>query len=217
MKRILSIDPGSHTGYVIVDFPIAPGLDIVRAQLVGSGVIYPPKPNAEESLAERDVLMIIKISNVISDFRPSLVVLEEPSDAANYWGRESAATAMTENNVLAIARGDAPKQSKKGMARGTLFRLGVYYGLALGAVAHAKNCDVVSYPVQGTRQRPGWMGHGARRVNVLREMRFLYANLARKPVIDLKVSEHELMALGVLNYHASQLNLTAPRGTKATA
>lgn len=203
MKRIFSIDPGSHTGYVVVDFELAPGLDVNRARLVDSGIIYPSRTNREESEAERDILLIGKIAEKISEFRPSTVVLEEPVDAAMYWGKGREAGGVNKGI---------------GMGRGTLFRLGVYYGLALAAVKIAGHADAISYPVQGTKTRAGWMGRGARRANVLREMTYLYAKLSGTPIATLKkVSDHELMALGVLNYHASQLNLVAPRGTRATA
>ena len=215
MKRVFSIDPGSNTGFVVVDFESTPGLDVNRARIVGSGVVRPVGGRADNQ-AERDLKFVAKIAAQISEYKPGLVVLEEPSDAANYWGRSDSGAATVEQ----LATGQA-KPNKHGMARGTLFRLGVYYGLALSAVTVSavgtiSSIDVLSYPVQGTKARPGWMGHGTRRKNVLREMAYLWARLTGKTAnyAAEQVSEHELMALGVLNYHASQLNLTAPRGTR---
>jgi hypothetical protein len=213
VKRVLAIDPGSKTGFVVVDFELAPGLDITQARLVGSGVIYNAGGSAEESKAERDILFIGRIAERIAEFRPSTVVLEEPEDAAAYWGRSEVDGERF--SVADLATGKA-KNSKahKGMARGTLFRLGVNYGLALAAVKVAGHADVVSYPVQGSKTRQGWQGHGAKKVNILREMRYLFAKLSYTPLAQVKCSEHELMALGVLNFHASQLNLVVPRGTR---
>lgn len=204
MKRVFAIDPGSSTGFVVVDFEHAPGLDINNARIVGSGVIHRPRGSIGEAM--NDLLFVGKIAERIKEFRPSTVVFEEPADAAAYWGRSEIAGEPT---VEQLATGGV-KPNKKGMGRGTLFRLGVNYGIAIAAAREAGNCDVVSYLVRGDKKRAGWQGHGSKKVNILREMTYLFAKLSYAKIAQLKVTEHELMALGVLNYHASQL----PRGTR---
>lgn len=214
-KRVASFDPGSTTGYVIVDFPTGPGLDIARARMCESGVIKATRRD-DESVAERDTRFIDRLAEPLIAYRPSLVIVEEPSDAADYWGAEQGGA--KDATVQQLATGKIPG-ARKGhhMKRGTLFRLGVHYALVLAAARECK-IEVISYQVQGTKERGrGWMGYGTKRSNVLREMGYLFATLFGRTARELAPTEHELMALGVLNYHASQLNLVAPRGTRAAS
>lgn len=181
--RIVGGDPGGTAGLVCVDVPVT--LDISRATWVGS--ISLGTSNLDRlTPAERDGVFFRKMVAAFALWGPRHCALEEPLDGASFW------------------KGKADKRGHE--QRGTQFRIGAAYALMVAAAEMQGTVEhIASYPVQKYGARQGWMpkvkGRGSRARAL--EMSTLAARAIKAPVSEL--SEHELMALGVVAYHVECL------------
>lgn len=187
--RVLGCDPGANTGMVLVEIP--DNWDILKGRLLHAETVTartdPGRPKAD---SDRDFLG--RLRGTIQRLKPHMAVVEDPSDAAPYWG----------------ARGREGKQT----ARGSMYRLGVYKGLLFAALAPEVGA-IAEYLVDGKGDRPGWMktDHGSKKVALAR-MGALALRLGPCPH-----SEHILMALGVLAHHCGRLHRAQLRATHVQA
>lgn len=177
----VGIDPGRETGLVCVALGARGSL--AGARWIGEAVLR-PSTSRTLSAAEQRRTLCVRVVEQLEAWAPSLVVLEEPSDAAGYW--------------------DA--QGQRGSGRGTLFGLGAHFGLALAATYMIDPLPrVVSYPCGSRNGRLGWM-QGTARTIARREVTLERARHVGRalgaPVAEL--AEHHLMALGVLVFHVDQ-------------
>lgn len=196
--RCVGIDPGSTTALVCLDVPMGRlRPDLSRGRWVGHAVVHPSaskrmtEPERKASLAER-------VAGVLREWKPDVVVLEEPVDAMPKFG------AVNSRGI-------------SGHGRGTLFSLGAHYGLAvMGARIACPDARLYAYPVnnhgKGAARRPGWMQGGAsrpqKRDDTMERMRSLALSL-RCPDHPRELSEDVLMALGVAAYHLTHHEETA--------
>lgn len=183
---VIGIDPGATTGMVAFELPKFPLVD--GGEWVGSAVVRAPT-SLKLSPVERDVAMAERIAAPLHKWWHSTfgcaIVLEEPLEAAEVWRGQ---------------RGARPQK------RGTAFRVGALYGLALGAVTAFldDSTRVHSYPPTNHNGRMGWMqgrGRIRKREDTLALMRLAAKALGTD---EAALSEHELMALGVALFHADQ-------------
>jgi hypothetical protein len=181
--RLLGCDPGSHTGLVLVELPAG------TWDLLGARVLYRGTLAASDGEG-RDRRTLERMRERLRLLRPHVAVLEDPSDAATYWG-----------------------QSRRGkpVQRGSAYRLGVYKGLLYAALLEATEA-IVEYRVQGTAADPGWMrDHGTRAVALARMQA-----LARQLGLADQLTEHEAMALGVIAHHCRKMQLRSLTQALAT-
>lgn len=177
---IAGVDPGSETGLVCLDVPESG--QVVDARWITHAVV---RPTVRQGLteAERDANLFLRLAGWFGVAAPEVIVFEEPMDAAITW------------------------RGHRHQARGTAFRLGAFYGLAVAAAWHADSAvRLVSYPVTNRRSRPGWM-RGKKHDVIVGNMAAVAKMIAPTTVRDadgnLHLSEHVLMALGVLTHHLS--------------
>lgn len=188
--RLLGCDPGANTGLILLEVPET--WNILEATLLHAETIVsrtdPARPRAD---SDRDFLS--RLRSAIARLRPHVAVVEDPSDAAPYWG--------------AKARGGQQT------ARGSMYRLGVYKGLLFAALAGEVHA-IAEYQVDGTKEKPGWMkaDHGSRKVALVR-MGALATHLRVHELGAGKHTEHVLMALGVLHHHCGRLQRAQLRAT----
>jgi Holliday junction resolvasome RuvABC endonuclease subunit len=183
--RAVGVDPGRHTGLVCLELV---DWQILRARWIAHETVA-PSTRGELGEAQRDGEMHERLAEVLARWQPTLVVLEEPLDAKPFWGGKRKAFRMPQT--------------------GTAFRLGAYYGLALAA-ARLAGAVLVSYPVQVSHKRLGWMG-AATHDDVLVRMVALARHLAAPAdLFDLEPDgsyrrDHCFMGLGVLAHHVEQM------------
>ena len=169
---VLGADPGSNLGVVVLTMP--ENWVIMNAHWYGNAVIA-SKTSKTTPTAVTDEAYFRRVYDLFAKFRGSTLVMENPADAAAYWGA----------------------QDQKGHARGTLMRLGTYKGLVFGA-AVAAGLVIIEYTVRGKKTAPGWMLGKGKRPKILQDMQLLARAIGGPP----NLQDHELMALGVLNHHA---------------
>lgn len=182
---LVGIDPGASTGLVALQ---CYGLTTFGAKLVYHTVV---RPSQSKKLTEpmADGNMQERLYELLAQWAPDIVVLEEPVDASIAW------------------------RGRKHQQTGTAFRLGAYYGLAVSA-AYRTKADLFSYPVQRQGKRQGWMGRSKRTYVLQRTVLAARALGADPDFLALKdngeyAHEHELMALGVLLHHLNQYRSAA--------
>jgi hypothetical protein len=206
---VLGIDPGRSTGLYCVSIPKldrALTLDELQRDARWAG-------NAAISLSSRQSLTMVqawqemhkRLADALDSARPDLIVLEHPADGM-------------------------PKFSASGgfSARGTDFTMGMFFGFAALAAAQHQSTSVdgrrqiALMPVTSSKakQRVGWMPrvttqkgnrrvtHTQDRATTLRQCREIAhaigENSGQQSSEDVDVlSEHELMALGVLTYYVT--------------
>lgn len=183
---VAGVDPGADTGLVVLDVP---GRHLRDGRWVASTILCSTRAKGL-TYAGRDANLFDRLAAFFGLWQPDLVVMEEPVDAMLTW------------------RGHRQQQ------RGTSFRLGAYYALALTAAHMARPSAVLaSYPVTTTTRPPrkGWM-QGKPRVHVLGNTAALARELDAPPdVLEMRFNaaegghihaqEHVLMALGVIAHH----------------
>lgn len=186
--RVLGLDPGASTGAVLVELP--DNWQLLSGKVVRTKTITPP--TSVKSGAEKDRGFHERCVELVTLWRPSIVVMEDPSDGAAYWG------------------GNGPKK------RGTDYRLGVYKGLLFSALLPL-NIPIIEYRVKGDSAKRrqsrgaqadiGWMAeHGkASSDKILRDLRLVLDQMGVPPHIVW--SEHCLMAFGVLYHHCRRMHL----------
>lgn len=240
-RIIASIDPGAVTGMIALAVD-AERPDIAQARLVGEALIKIGKlgddrttddedariRNETGSLKVRALHLFEPVRRQLVAWRPSRVVIENPTDAMPVWGQNARGGAAAGASVLQIAQGTAGgrpgaagKRRVGGASRGTIATLGVHLGLCVAAaIAYDPAVELVAYHVttQPDKRRRkghiGWMqGNGGRpmaRERVLTEMGYLLRTLRARPhsgilptptAIGATPDENVLMALGVLNFH----------------
>jgi len=203
--RAVGLDPGASTGIVCLD--LVPTLRLLDARWVGYDLV---RPSAMAIPAERDADFSERIQASLEHFRPQLLVLEEPVDAAVGWG----------------GRGKIKQR------RGTAFRLGCAYGLAVRA-GRLAGAQLVSYCVgdrkgtkggRATKEAParlGWLA-GRKSDTALGEAIALARYLNAPPDFLALTGGQQpaykyhdcLMALGVLAFHCARHRPTAPTGQR---
>lgn len=200
----VGIDPGGTVGLAAIVVPMTGphAHDIDRAKLIGTAQVS-ASTSAKYTRATARATMLVRVRKQLVQWNATHVVLEEPSTQTNSWKN---------------AKGE-------GRATGTLFFLGAHFGLCLGAAVTVPwPARVWSYPPttsKRARNSPdaspetlGWMQARApcptrkddtldRMGTLLRQLRQRPANgvLPTKADLATSVTEHELMALGVLNFH----------------
>lgn len=179
IQTAVGIDPGARTALVCVT------LDSGLVRWVGSEVVVPSN-RKDCSVAENKSMLFQRALKALDWWAPSIIVIEEPLDAMGTWS-------------LSNRRG-------RGQSRSTSFLLGEHYGLCLAAAKAMYlrgEKRIYSYPCTNYKGRRGWMasprhgGFAISREQTLQNMR-LYA---RSIGCTTGLSEDELMALGVLNFH----------------
>lgn len=185
----VGVDPGAHTGLLALELPDPRRINLARWL---ASTVLRPSARADLTAPESDGELHERIYGWLRTWRPNLVVLEEPADAMISW------------------RGHAKQR------RGTAFRLGAYYGLAVIAACRT-GARVQAYPVQNRKaeSRPGWM-QGRKAAAVLpacvalgRHLRAPAETFTLTPKGEYRF-EHVFMALGVLAFHLAQFR--APAG-----
>jgi hypothetical protein len=202
LQRWAGIDPGGTAGLICVAIPSSGPrrLDIEAARLVGIGQASATTAKGYTRAGARGT-MLNRIRQQLIDWQVTHVAMEEPSNQTASWK---------------AAKG-------VGRATGSLFYLGMHTGLALGAVITMPwPVHVWSYPPTTDKRKRGpvddeqvgWMQGRQptipKRELTLARMTSLYRLLQQRPLdgvlptlsdMRANVSEHVLMALGVLNYH----------------
>lgn len=199
--RAVGIDPAARTGMILVNIPAGAWrhgepIDPSRLELLDnetvSSVAKTTVMGATMTNAERDATMFPRLLNILRSWQPDMVVIEEPADQGF------------------------------GSGRGVMFAIGKMYGIALAAVEACKtniNVDMVSYLVAGwnakrnREARPGWMPktknkrglwHTMEHDDVEAIFREAAARMTDRRRVKNRLSEHEIMAFGVLCFHLSR-------------
>lgn len=221
----VGIDPGQFTGLVAVQLP--PGsLRVVDARLIGFGVVSAAKKGDETwARAQSRAGLFHKIRTQLETWRPDVVVIEEPWDALPSWntrtGGQGGGSARTAS-VLELATGKAGKaRGSGGASRGTIFGVGVHFGLALAAASdiHTQP-SIATYPVttqkakRGRDPQLGWMqrrnGHIPKHEDTALACALRLRELKARPVdgvlptleaLNREENDNVYMALGVLMFH----------------
>jgi hypothetical protein len=206
---VLGIDPGRNTGLYSVAIPTvshALTLDEFQqhARWLGNAVIS--LSTSKRFDTTRGWLdMHQRIATAIDVSRPELIVIEHPVDAMPKW-----------------------TPGGFGGQRGTEFTIGMYFGFAaLAAATWADeaingNPSIALMPVTSSKakDREGWMPrvrgkrnnlHTQDKDTTLRQCRQIASRIflnAHSPLLTASqhaqfISEHELMALGVLTYYVT--------------
>lgn len=194
------IDPGGKTGVVVLELPIQ-SRDLASAAWVGSFSISGLGETKTRSKAEGVAQLYARVRDCLARHEVRELAIECPVDALPTWG----------------GRKNNPS---------TLFSLGANYGLCLAA-AHAAGVQRIrSYRVSTTKKHAGWMPmvrepsrknpnrmvtHVQRRDVTLQQLRAKVAPMrerAAAPAFGVRrrsaiapMTEDELMAFGVLEYH----------------
>lgn len=194
---VVSGDPGATTGLVAVRFISFAGDGSPRwegAQWLGDATVHRPSETKQRRTpASRDLAFCAKLLTTIAGLTretigarslympPQIAVLEEPADGAPMYA---------ENKQQANRRDVA-------------FRLGAAYGMLVSALQFSGHPPkaIYSYPVRTLRDRQGWMARSTKPQEITASRR-LYAVLKSLPIrgVTPLLSEHCLMALGVLRY-----------------
>lgn len=220
-RIIASIDPGSVTGMIAIAVD-AVKPDITQARLVGEALIKIGALGDEETatLKRRTIGLFEPVRRQLVAWRPSRIVIENPTDAMPVWGQKQGADTRSVLDI-ATGKGGPAKRRVGGASRGTIATLGVHLGLcAAAAIAYDPDVPIFAYHVttQPDKKRRkghiGWMqGNNTRPMNrdrVLTEMGYLLRMLRSRPhsgilpkqsAITAEPDENVLMALGVLNFH----------------
>lgn len=201
-RRWAGIDPGSDVGLVGLLVPAhgAHAHSAEHARLIGYSKVT-ASSSRSYTRAGRRGSMLLRVRERLIEWRITDIVLEEPSTHTNSW---------------------AKSDGGRSVATGTLFGLGAHFGLCLGAaVTMPWETRVWSYPPTTSKkartaavtdyERLGWMQARApkptRQATTLENMQKLFDGLYERPAdgmfrtMERTPSEHELMALGVLNFH----------------
>lgn len=161
---------------------------------------------------QADMDFIARIAQAIADIATVTlhqVVLEEPKDAQTHWS---------------AGKGGA-------MAVGSLFAMGKGYGLCLAALRDlalrrgSAQYESTSYQVKSNKHGEGWQPRfkmerrpkgtprpkGSPHKDLLlaqlrRDLHHVYATVHTRNKTIAELSEHELMAFGVLRYHLQKLD-----------
>lgn len=199
-STVLGIDPGRSTGLYSVSIPtVSHALTLDEFQRYGRWL-----GNAVVALSNRESIpltaryaeMAIKLAERTHDVQADLVVLEYPKDGMAKWSG--------------------------GSGRGIEFSMGMFFGFALLACQPFVNYNVALVPVTSSKakNRVGWMPKvttikGNRRVThtqdretTLRQCRAIAQSLGENAglncdFVENNLSDHELMALGVLTYYVT--------------
>lgn len=198
---VLGIDPGRSTGLYSVSIPTVSHVLTLdefqqHARWLGNAAIT-LSSSKTVPLSARWGNMAQKLASSIQDVGADLVVLEYPADGMAKWSG--------------------------GTARGIDFHMGMFFGFALLGCQPHLNYNIALMPVTSSKakQRTGWMprvtthGKGNRKVThtqdrdtTLRQCREIAHAIGissdgqRSEDVDA-LSEHELMALGVLTYYVT--------------
>ena len=180
MIAAIGIDPGEVAGLACLTAPslTAP---LYQWQWLTGMTVRKPSQREAESHAERELRFADRLSRAISPLSPAVAVIERPSDAASYWSG----------------------QGQRGNRRGTSFALGVNYAAAVHACSTSGISRIASYLVLGRGGDVGWMPRRVKREHLLQSL----AQEAERMGAPHELSDHILMAFGVLGYH-----LKLPRG-----
>lgn len=218
------IDPGATTGLVAVALP--PSVyQLNAARLVGFATVTAGS-SSTESRANVKARLFDRIRAQLKAWTVSVAVIEEPWDALPTWNtRTGGQGSGGGKSLLDLARGgggDAKKGAGKGgAARGTVFQVGVSFGLALAAASDLPwDVAIASYPVtsapaKGRKpERIGWMQRRQSRcpehTKTAIEQALQLRGLKERPLggmlpsaADLAREENDnvYMALGVLSFH----------------
>lgn len=202
VKRWAGIDPGTDVGLVGVAVPArgAWAHHTEHARLIGYARVT-ASSSKSYTRAGRRGSMLLRVRERLIEWRVTDIVLEEPSTHTNSW---------------------AKSDGGRTVATGTLFGLGAHFGLCLGAaITMPWETRVWSYPPTTSKkaraatetdyERLGWMQARApkptQKAKTLKDMRHIFDGIFDRPAdgvfraMDREPSEHELMALGVLNFH----------------
>lgn len=206
---VLGIDPGRSTGLYCASIPTLdraltlPEFERDARWLGNAAVALSTRESA--LLTQRWAEMQERISNAVHGAHPALIVLEYPADGMSKWSG--------------------------GTARGIDFGMGMFFGFAaLAAEQYASkigglgSCPIALMPVTSSKAkgRVGWMPkvterskngkrvvtHTQDRETTLRQCRQIAHSLGENSglnseYIEDNLSEHELMALGVLTYYVT--------------
>lgn len=209
-RRWCGIDPGATSGLVALSVPnVGPAAyDIDRARFIGSASITATSSKAYTNAGARGTLLT-RVRDRLAFWSITDIVLEEPSEVTRSWV-------------------GADGQKVHGQATGTVFLQGAHYGLCLGAaVTLPWSVRVWSYPPSTPKRQQkkerhtgdvvlGWMqGRGrmpARKLTLDRgaqllrmvKQRPLSGQLPTRAELDEEHSDHERMAIGVLNFHLAR-------------
>ena len=134
---VLGIDPGQHTGWVLVE---APSIRILASGTLNAASFSDPDDSDGATLLK----MRSCFADLAAEYVIGLIASEQPIDAKPFWGAQKGVR-------------------KEGT--GTSFRSGVYFGLMRAAVPGY--VPFVSYPVHGFGKRSGWMPARAKRGELL--------------------------------------------------
>lgn len=200
---VVGIDPGSTTGLVALRIAGHKSRPLDTARWQGNAALATAH-RLHRSDAENRAALFVRVRDWLNVYAPAHVVIEEPSDATPRWNRQGGESGAA--------------------ATGTLFLLGAHFGLVLAA---AQSCislpRIYTYQVQGSKRKgkEGWMPRGQggrpmRRDLLLGALRtearqhfyrpldgVLPAPPKDRNTLDATsvLSDHELMAYGVLCYH----------------
>lgn len=199
---VLGIDPGRNTGLYSVSIPRktrALTLDEFRseARWLGNGIVS-LSSSKNLSLSEKWGHMAERLKAAVSDCDADFVVLEYPADGMPKWSG--------------------------GTARGIDFGMGLFFGFAVLACEPMLNTNIALMPVTSSKakNRVGWMPkvtersrngnrvvtHTQNRNATLGQCRetahAIGINSGEQASEDVELmSDHELMALGVLTYYVT--------------
>jgi hypothetical protein len=173
--RAIGVDPGAHTGLVVLETGPTGGL--AGSRWIEQVTIDRPGLSRKRQWTWQAELELHRLIALFMERHgPELVVLEEPWDISDGWG-------------------------VGGRRVGTGFRLGAAWALALAAVP--ANVLVECYPVRRRKarkgSRDGWMNGKAWGMRVAAQL----AQVEGAPYWD-DLSDHERAAFGVLAHHLAQ-------------
>lgn len=207
-RRWCGIDPGQDVGLCAVSVPGdgARMHSIERGRLIGHAIARETSSKRLTNAAAKSSLYT-GVLRLLTEWRITDVVIEEPSDVTRSWK-------------------GAAGQKVRGQSTGTVFWQGAHYGLCLAAARQCPTVDRLwAYPPTTPKRSEkkerdtgepvrGWMQGYATvptpRTLTLSTMAALLNQLKQRPEsgvlptldeLRADVSEHERMALGVLNYH----------------
>jgi len=190
--RCVGIDPGSITGLCCLEVSTIDGAKnaaetlahyLRTARVVGFSRISSSK-RLNTSPPEQHLTLYRKLCEQLSEWQPDHIVLEEPRDG--------------------IMMGGGRRQM------GTEFSLGRYFGLALAACDNTGSDveTIDTYQVTSTKHGEGWMprraGTGLKHTELKNQLIKRFREELRDLADSDDLSEHELMAYGVLCFHLSK-------------
>lgn len=178
--RILGIDPGAHTGLILVE--LEEGWDLLNGRFLRAETVNAPtKGKHDDTWVDRRFMQAIE--TLVVAWRPDLVVMEDPSDGVGYWG------------------------GKVRTKRETSYRLGCYKALVFAVLPI--DLPVFQYRVKGKKADIGWMTEHPNREMAIYRSKVLAGTIGCG--LPDALSEHCLMALGVIAFHCRKMALEQRR------